>query len=92
MFYFITFLYILAFTMDEETKGSRKYMLVLAVIFLAYEYYIHEHPGEATVIDFIDNKIPLFEQRNIFKRTLIILIAIVRSYFIKKRTEEKVLI
>lgn len=41
MFYFIVILYILAFTLEEETQSARKFMLLLAIAFLAYEYYVH---------------------------------------------------
>lgn len=41
MFYFITILYILAFTLDEESKKARKFMLIVALAFLAYDYYVH---------------------------------------------------
>jgi hypothetical protein len=41
MFYFIAILYTLAFTLEEETKSARKIMLLLAILFLGYEYYVH---------------------------------------------------
>ncbi len=41
MFYFIAVLYILAFTLEEDTKNVRKVLLLLAIVFLVYEYYIH---------------------------------------------------
>ena len=36
IFYFITFLYILAFTLDSDIKTSRMLMLGLTVLFLLY--------------------------------------------------------
>ena len=36
IFYFIAILYVLAFTLDEEAKAARKYMLALCFGTLAY--------------------------------------------------------
>ena len=41
IFYFIAFLYILAFTLDNDSKTSRKVMLTLTLSFLLYELYMH---------------------------------------------------
>jgi hypothetical protein len=60
MFYFIAILYILAFTLEEETKYARNIMMLLAVVFLVYEYFVHSHPTTMTVIDLFNDKIPLF--------------------------------
>lgn len=41
MFYFIAILYILAFTLEDEARKARKFMLAVALLFLAYDYYVH---------------------------------------------------
>jgi hypothetical protein len=60
MFYFIAILYILAFTLEEDTKNARNIMMLMAIGFLVYEYYIHENPSTMTIIDILNDKIPLF--------------------------------
>lgn len=91
MFYFIALLYILAFTLDDQTKHARKLMLAITILFLAYDYYIHEHPTQTTIIDLLNNTIPLFEQKDILKRALIIIMAIIHAYFVRRKSEEKLL-
>ena len=41
IFYFIAFLYILAFTLDSDTRTPRIIMLVITAAFLLYELYMH---------------------------------------------------
>lgn len=67
-------------------------MLGLTILFLGYELYIHENPKVITVIDLLYNKLPLFTQRKFMKRALIIWLALIRSYYIQKKSEEDVLL
>lgn len=87
IFYFITCLYILAFTLDSDSKAPRLIMLGLTLAFLASELYMQEYPKSPTPIDFIYGKLPLFTQRKFMKRALIIWIALIRAYFAKQKTE-----
>ena len=41
IFYFIAFLYILAFTLDSDTRRPRLIMLIITAVFLLYELYMH---------------------------------------------------
>ena len=91
IFYFIALLYVLAFTLDEEGQPARKYMVLLVLAALGYEYYIHEHPHQPTLIDFISPYLPLFTQRNLIKRSLALFLAVIRSYFYRRKTEEQTL-
>lgn len=67
-------------------------MLGLTILFLGYELFIHENPKTMTVIDFLYNKLPLFTQRKFMKRTLIIWLALIRSYYMHKKSEEDILL
>ena len=86
IFYFIAFLYILSFTIDNEAKKSRRIMLAMTVLFLAYEFFMHEYPKLLTIIDLFYDKIPLFIQRKYIRRALIIWLALIRAYFSRKVT------
>lgn len=44
IFYFIVLLYGLAFTIDDDLRPSRKYIIFLTLLVGAYEMYIHYHP------------------------------------------------
>jgi len=67
-------------------------MLALTVSFAVYELFMHEYPKTPTAIDFFYNKVPLFVQRKFMKRALIIWIALIKTYFDKKKTEERTLL
>lgn len=84
IFYFITFLYILAFTLDAQAKTPRSLMLALTVAFAAYELYMHEYPQSLTLIDLLYNKLPLFTQRKFMKRALVLWIALIRVHYDRK--------
>lgn len=89
IFYFIILLYGLAFTIDDDLKPSRKYILLLTFVFGFYEMYMHYNPQMPTPIDFINNKVPIFVQKNIMKNILAILVATVRTKFLRRKTPEK---
>lgn len=91
IFYLITILYVLAFTLESELKPSRKYLIPLILLFFGYEWYIYNNPNQTTIIDLINPHIPIFRQVSILKRTLAILVAIVRCLFLKRNTLEKAL-
>ena len=89
IFYFIVMLYGLAFTIDDDLRPSRKYIIFLTLLFGAYEMYIHFHPETMTIIDLLNDKVPIFIQKNIIKNILAILVAAVRTKFSRKKTPEK---
>lgn len=92
IFYFICYLYVLAFTLDSTTRTPRWIMLALTLSFLAYEFFTHEHPHQLTLIDLIHSQLPLFTQRKFMKRALIVWIAMIRAYFFRQKSEEDVLL
>jgi hypothetical protein len=53
---------------------------------------MHEYPKSPTVIDLLYSKLPLFTQRKFMKRALIVWIALIRGYFMTKKTEEDTLL
>ena len=67
-------------------------MLLLTVVFAVYELYMHEYPKSPTIIDLFYNKLPLFTQRKFMKRALILWIALINSYFERRKSEESVLL
>jgi hypothetical protein len=67
-------------------RPARKILLPLIFMFGAYEFYIHYNPGIITIIDLLNDKIPLFLQKTILKTMLSTLIAIVRAKYSKKVT------
>jgi len=85
-------LYILAFTLEDELKIARRIMLSLTVVFLIYELRVHYNPHESNIIDFINPSFPLFLQQTIYKRTLAILIAVIRTIYLNRESEEKKLL
>ena len=92
IYYFVVTLYALSFTIDEDLRPARKYILPLIIIFGAYEMFIHFHPEITTVFDFMHNKIPIFLQKAILKNFLSVFIAIIRTKFSRSLTQEKKLL
>lgn len=68
-------------------KPARKYLLPLIFGFAGYEAFMHFHPEYPTAIDFINNKIPIFMQKTMWKTVLSILTAIIRTKYKRKVTE-----
>ena len=92
IFYFIILLYGLAFTIDDDLKPSRLYIIPLTFIFGFYELYIHYNPQVPTAIDFMNNKVPIFVQKTILKNILAVLVAAIRTKFLRRKTPEKKLL
>lgn len=92
LYYFIALLFGIAFTIDEQLRPARKILLPLTLATLVYELSTHWYPHTTTLIDLIDNKMPLFVQGKILRRTLALLIALIRSYYAKMPSEEKKLL
>lgn len=89
IYYFITLLYSLAFTADDDMKPSRKILIPLIIIFALYEALMHTHPEVMTIIDVFSNKIPIFMQKTILKTILSTVIAIIRTKYLRRMTPEK---
>ena len=63
----MAFLYGLAFTIDDDMKPARKYIILITTIFAAYEYFMHNYSENPTIFDFIYDKQPIFIQKNMIK-------------------------
>lgn len=87
IYYFVITLYALSFTIDQEMRPARKYILPLIVLFAGYEFFMHFHPQVTTVLDLLHNKIPIFLQKAILKNLLSIFIAIIRTKFSRSLTQ-----
>ena len=79
-------LYGLAFTIDDDLKPSRKYILPLTFMFGFYELYIHYYPQNPTLIDYINDKVPIFVQKTILKNFIAVLVATIRTKFLRTKT------
>lgn len=89
IFYFVILLYSISFTIDDDLRPARKYLLPLILLFGGYELFIHFHPEVVTIIDLLHNKLPIFLQKAIIKHLLSVLVAIIRTKFSRKLTLEK---
>ncbi len=73
-------------------RPARKYLLPLIFIFAGYEAFMHWHSEYPTVLDLLNNKVPIFMQKTMWKTILSVLVAIVRTKFKRRITEEKKLL
>lgn len=64
----------------------------MVLVFSFYEYCIHEEPEMTTVIDLITDKMPIFIQSTMIKRAFCILSALIRTYFIRIKNKETILL
>ena len=82
-------LYGLAFTIDDDLRPARKFIIPLTFLFGAYEFYIHFYPQTPTFIDFMNNKVPIFQQKTMLKNILSVLVAAIRTKYMRRKTPEK---
>ena len=53
---------------------------------------MHTHPTTPTLIDLAHDKTPIFVQKTILKNILAVLVAIIRTKYLRKKTKEKVIL
>jgi hypothetical protein len=92
IYYFIALLYSLAYTIEDDMRPARKFILLAIAAFAAYEAYLFHFPTTVTLIDVINDRVPIFLQNAVWKTTLSLLIAIIRTKFKRKLTKEKALL